>query len=160
MKAGGVAVATMPLLRAKDLASPIKIARPRLALCDARLVEELEKTRDIAPGLERIVTFGAGELEAMMAEASPHFDACDTACDDVCLLGFTSGTTGGPKATMHFHRDVLAIADSYGAHVLRARADDHFHRLAAARLHLRPRRPRRVPARRRRRLGSHRESRA
>jgi 2-aminobenzoate-CoA ligase len=115
-------VATMPLLRAKDLASPIGIAKPRLALCDARLVEELEKAR----GVERIVTFGGGELEAMMAEASPHFAACETASDDVCLLGFTSGTTGGPKATMHFHRDVLAIADSYGRQVLRPKADDVF----------------------------------
>ena len=61
-----------------------------------------------------------------MARASPEFSACDTASDDVCLLGFTSGTTGGPKATMHFHRDILAIADSYGRHVLRANAQDRF----------------------------------
>jgi 2-aminobenzoate-CoA ligase len=62
----------------------------------------------------------------MMAQASPRFEACDTAADDVCLLGFTSGTTGGPKATMHFHRDVLAIADAYGRSVLRATAEDRF----------------------------------
>ena len=83
----------------------------------------------LAPGLKRIVTFGGEEsegLEAMMAQASPSFAACDTASDDVCLLGFTSGTTGGPKATMHFHRDVLAIADGYGRHVLRANAEDRF----------------------------------
>ena len=61
-----------------------------------------------------------------MAQAPASFEACDTASDDVCLLGFTSGTTGGPKATMHFHRDVLAIADSYGRHVLRANAEDRF----------------------------------
>ena len=128
MKAGGVAVATMPLLRAKELALPLDIAEIRLALCDARLLDELEKSRALAPGLERIVAFGGtGEgLERMMAKASPRFEACDTASDDVCLLGFTSGTTGGPKATMHFHRDVLAIADGYGRHVLRADAEDRF----------------------------------
>jgi 2-aminobenzoate-CoA ligase len=129
MKAGGVAVATMPLLRAKELALPIAAADISLALCDARLTSELEQARALDPRLKRIVTFGGGAnegLEAMMAEASPEFEACDTASDDVCLLGFTSGTTGGPKATMHFHRDVLAIADSYGRHVLRANADDRF----------------------------------
>lgn len=128
MKAGGVAVATMPLLRARELALPIDVARISLALCDARLLEDLDKARLLAPGLERIVPFGeAGQpLEAMMAQASPLFDACDTACDDVCLLGFTSGTTGGPKATMHFHRDVLAIADGYGRQVLRPEPEDRF----------------------------------
>ncbi len=129
MKAGLVAVATMPLLRAKELALPIEVAQIELALCDARLVEELENARVLAPRLERIVTFGGGSgegLEAMMAQAAPHFEACDTASDDVCLLGFTSGTTGGPKATMHFHRDVLAIADGYCRQVLRPTAQDIF----------------------------------
>ena len=128
MKAGLIAVATMPLLRAKELALPIEVAQIELALCDARLVEELEKARVLAPRLRRIVTFGGdGQgLEAMMAQAAPHFQACDTASDDVCLLGFTSGTTGGPKATMHFHRDVLAIADGYCRQVLRPTAQDVF----------------------------------
>jgi 2-aminobenzoate-CoA ligase len=128
MKVGAIAVATMPLLRARELALPIDLAEIRLAICDVRLLEELEKARVSTPTLERIVTFGApdAELEAMMAEVAPDCNACDTAADDVCLLGFTSGTTGGPKATMHFHRDVLAIADSYGRHVLRANANDLF----------------------------------
>jgi len=129
MKAGGVAVATMPLLRAPELAQAIDAACIGLALCDARLLGELEAARELAPALTRIVAFGdggEGSLEAMMALASPHFEACDTAADDVCLLGFTSGATGGPKATMHFHRDVLAIADSYGREVLRATAQDRF----------------------------------
>jgi 2-aminobenzoate-CoA ligase len=129
MKAGGVAVATMPLLRAKELALPIEVAKIRLALCDASLLEELEKARDLATGLEQIVTFGGGPgegLEAMMAQAAPQFAACDTASDDVCLLGFTSGTTGRPKATMHFHRDVLAIADGYGRQVLAPNSQDIF----------------------------------
>ena len=128
MKAGGVVVATMPLLRAGELAMAIEKSKATLALCDTRLAEALTDARATAPSLKRIVGFGAAdaELDRMASNASDVFTACDTASDDVCLLGFTSGTTGGPKATMHFHRDVLAIADSYGRHVLKARADDVF----------------------------------
>jgi 2-aminobenzoate-CoA ligase len=128
MKAGGIAVATMPLLRAGELARVIEKSETTLALCDARLVDALAEARAAAPMLRRIVTFGAtdAELERLAAGASDRFAACDTSSDDVCLLGFTSGTTGGPKATMHFHRDVLAIADSYGRHVLKANANDRF----------------------------------
>jgi 2-aminobenzoate-CoA ligase len=128
MKAGGVAVATMPLLRARELAYPIEKARIHLALCDARLAADLEAARALAPSLQRIVHFNAtaAGLEAMMAEASDNFIAYDSACDEVCLVGFTSGTTGEPKGTMHFHRDVLAVCDSYSRNVLRPRADDRF----------------------------------
>lgn len=129
MKAGGIAVATMPLLRAKELAYPINKAKIALALCDARLADEMEKTRALAPDLEGIVYFNSKEesgLEALMRKASPVFTACDTAADDVCLIGFTSGTTGEPKGTMHFHRDVLVIADGYGKHVLKADDSDRF----------------------------------
>jgi 2-aminobenzoate-CoA ligase len=129
MKAGGIAVATMPLLRARELAYPIEKARIRLAICDARLGEEMEKARALAPVLERILYFG-GESEDdllwLMPMASPRFTACDTASDDVCLIGFTSGTTGEPKGTIHFHRDVLAIADGYSRQVLRPVAEDRF----------------------------------
>jgi 2-aminobenzoate-CoA ligase len=128
MKAGGVAVATMPLLRARELEAPIAKAEIRLALCDKSLLAELESAAKAAPTFERIIAFGApdSELERLMDHASADFAACDTAQDDVCLFGFTSGTSGRPKATMHFHRDVLAVASSYGRHVLRAGADDIF----------------------------------
>lgn len=127
IKAGGVAVATMPMLRARELSYPITKANIHLALCDHRLTEELRGASVLAPELRRIVTFGSGELEGMMAGRDYEaFEASDTAQDDVCLIGFTSGTTGEPKGTLHFHRDLLAICDCYGARVLKASPDDRF----------------------------------
>lgn len=127
LKAGGVAVATMPMLRARELAYPLMKARIALALCDHRLMEDLEAACELAPVLERIVTFGGGELEGLMEQPGYEaFTAADTAQDDVCLIGFTSGTTGEPKGTMHFHRDLLAICDCYGARVLAADPEDRF----------------------------------
>jgi len=128
VKAGGVAVPTMPLLRAKEISYPATKAKIALALCDSRLADEMEKTRALAPELKRIVYWGAdGELGRLMEQPGyERFDACDTAAEDVCLIAFTSGTTGEPKGTMHFHRDILATCDSYGRHVLQAEETDRF----------------------------------
>ena len=130
IKAGGVVVATMPLLRAKELAFPVAKAEIRLALCDARLADEMEKTRPLAPSLARTVYWGSASADSldilMKRPGYERFEACDTASDDVCLIAFTSGTTGVPKGTMHFHRDMLAICDSFGKHVLRAVIEDRF----------------------------------
>jgi 2-aminobenzoate-CoA ligase len=130
IKAGGVAVATMPLLRAKELAYPIAKAKIALALCDARLGEELEKAKAQANEFERIVYWGSDRADDLHKLTSKpgyeRFSAADTASDDVCLIAFTSGTTGEPKGTMHYHRDMLATCDTYGSNVLRPDASDRF----------------------------------
>jgi 2-aminobenzoate-CoA ligase len=130
IKAGGVVVATMPMLRAKELSAMVAKARIALALCDHRLAEDMAKTQGETPDLKRIVLWGdggSGSLESLMAQAGYEvFEAVDTAQDDVCLIGFTSGTTGEPKGTMHFHRDLLAVCDAYSRHVLKPLATDRF----------------------------------
>ncbi|WP_236037379.1 benzoate-CoA ligase family protein [Belnapia arida] len=124
LKAGGIVVATMPLLRAKELGQMLRKACISHALCDARLGEALAGAE--APDLRHVLHWGDGELEGLCARESPEFAACDTAADDICLIGFTSGTTGEPKGTLHFHRDMLAICDAYGREVLRPEASDVF----------------------------------
>ncbi len=129
MKTGAVAVATMPLLRAKELKQVIAKAQVTHALCDRSLVEELELARPHCPTLREIRLFNDATshgLESAMARYPAPFATVDTAADDTCLLAFTSGTTGEPKATMHFHRDVMAICACWPRHVLRAEADDIF----------------------------------
>jgi 2-aminobenzoate-CoA ligase len=123
LKAGGVVVASMPLLRAKEISQMLAKAEITHALADARLKTEMLKAE---PAPAHLAFWGEGELEAMCALAPPEFTAVDTAADDVCLLGFTSGTTGVPKATMHFHRDMMAICDAYGMQVLKPQPDDIF----------------------------------
>ena len=129
MKAGAVAVATMPLLRAKELAHVITKARVSHALCDARLADELKSAAAQCPELQHIRYFNDATttgLEAAMATHSTEFCNVDTALTDTCLLAFTSGTTGQPKGTMHFHRDVMASCVCWPPHVLRPVADDVF----------------------------------
>ena len=129
IKAGGIAVTTMPLLRAKELTEIITKAQVSHALCDARLAAELDSARARCPTLTHVVRYQSGEptgLEAMAAGKATEFKNIRTAADDTCLIAFTSGTTGAPKATMHFHRDVMAACACWPKHVLRATRDDVF----------------------------------
>ena len=129
MKTGAVAVATMPLLRAKELRQVVAKARVTHALCDRQLAEELQLAQPHCPTLTQLRLFNDASpdsLEAAMARHATPFTAVDTAADDTCLLAFTSGTTGEPKATMHFHQDVMAICLCWPRYVLRANADDVF----------------------------------
>jgi 2-aminobenzoate-CoA ligase len=123
MKVGAIAVTTMPMLRAPELTAIIDKAKPAFALCDHRLIGELQAVATDG-GVGTVITWGKGDLEARMAAATDRFDNADTASDDVCLLAFTSGTTGKPKACVHFHRDVLAMADVVARHLLTTTRDD------------------------------------
>ncbi len=126
IKAGAIAVATMPLLRAREVSYIIDKAQIRLALCDHRLLPDLLAAQALSPGLATVLAMGGDALAADMAAASGVFAAHPSRADDVCLIAFTSGTTGQPKGTMHFHRDMLAICDCYAARVLCAAPDDVF----------------------------------
>lgn len=129
LKAGGIAVTTMPLLRTRELCYIVDKAQIEFALCDAAIGLDVEETRSKAPVLREIRYFGGESddgLEAGMARQSPRFDNCIPSHDDVALIAFTSGTTGSAKATMHFHRDVLAICDLFPRSTLKPAADDIF----------------------------------
>lgn len=125
MKAGAIAVTTMPLYRATELRNIIEKTRIRHALCDARLADDL---RAAVEGDQDFQTlhFSTGDLEERMQGKPGTFDNVETYAEDVAIIGFTSGTTGKPKAAMHFHRDIMATCDSYGKYVLAAREDDLF----------------------------------
>ena len=118
LKAGGICVTTMQLLRARELVYIVEKAQIRHALCDITLAEAMEETCKRKPELDRTLYFSAlGGTEATLDKAvagkKAGFEVCDTAADDTALIAFTSGTTGSPKATMHFHRDVIAMCDCF-----------------------------------------------
>ncbi|MBO6809223.1 MULTISPECIES: AMP-binding protein [Thalassospira] len=130
-KAGAVVVNTMPMLRAGELGQIVDKAEIEFALCDTRLMDELVACAKDSKFLKKVIGFDGtanhdAELDRIALTKSVKFEAVKTGRDDVALLGFTSGTTGSPKATMHFHRDLLIIADGYAKEVLNVTPDDVF----------------------------------
>ncbi|NEU95920.1 benzoate-CoA ligase family protein [Bradyrhizobium uaiense] len=130
-KAGAVVVNTMPMLRAGELAKIVDKAEIALALTDSRIADELVACAKTSKFLKQVVNFDGtqnhdAELDRIALNKPVKFDAVKTGRDDVALLGFTSGTTGEPKATMHFHRDLLIVADGYAREVLKVTPDDVF----------------------------------
>ncbi|CAN5846556.1 benzoate-CoA ligase family protein [soil metagenome] len=147
LKAGGICVATMPLLRARELGYIVDKAQVSIALTDVRFAAELEQARTAggrvamraaaggaagvgAGALHHVLYFNtdgaAGTLEHLMNTKSADFDNVRTAADDVAIIAFTSGTTGMAKGTMHFHRDILAVADTFSRHIVNPQPDDIF----------------------------------
>jgi 2-aminobenzoate-CoA ligase len=130
-KAGAVVVNTMPMLRAGELAKIIDKAEIALALTDSRIADELVACAKTSRFLKQVVNFDGtsnhdAELDRVALNKPVKFEAVKTGRDDVALLGFTSGTTGEPKATMHFHRDLMIVADGYAREVLGVTEDDVF----------------------------------
>jgi 2-aminobenzoate-CoA ligase len=130
-KVGAVVVNTMPMLRASELTQIVDKAEITHALCDTRLMDELATCAITNTYLTHVVGFDGtsnhdAELDRLALEKPVQFDAIKTGRDDVALLGFTSGTTGAPKATMHFHRDLLIVADGYAREVLNVQPEDIF----------------------------------
>ena len=130
-KAGAVVINTMPMLRAGELGKIVDKAEVTLALCDTRLMDELVNCAKTNKHLKQVIGFDGtanhdAELDRIALSKDVTFNAVKTGRDDVALLGFTSGTTGEPKATMHFHRDLLIIADSYAKEILAVTPDDIF----------------------------------
>jgi 2-aminobenzoate-CoA ligase len=130
-KAGAVVVNTMPMLRATELKKIVDKAEIALALCDTRLMDELVSCAKDSKFLTKVIGFDGtanhdAELDRLALNKPVKFECVKTGRDDVALLGFTSGTTGEPKATMHFHRDLMIIADGYAKEVLAVTPDDIF----------------------------------
>ncbi|MCP5089043.1 MAG: AMP-binding protein [Rhodobacteraceae bacterium] len=130
-KAGAVVVNTMPMLRSSELEKIVDKAEISLALCDTRLMDELASCAKKSRFLKTVAGFDGtsnhdAELDRLALQKPVRFEAVKTGSDDVALLGFTSGTTGSPKATMHFHRDLMIIADGYAREVLKVSPEDVF----------------------------------
>jgi 2-aminobenzoate-CoA ligase len=124
LKAGGIVVATMPLLRSKELTTIIDCAEISIAFCDKELEEEIHLVK--SNFLQKTCFYGNSQLEELMASKPKTFDSFHSKADSVALIGFTSGTTGLPKMTAHYHKDILNICEAFPAYSLQPNSNDIF----------------------------------
>ena len=127
LKAGGIVIPAMPVLRERELAYVLEKAKVQYAICDVRLAGDLKNAGKKVDSLKKILCFGDGSLgglESLMANSAESFGNADVSADDVALIGFTSGSTGTPKGTVHFHRDLIAAADTFPGHLFGIRPED------------------------------------
>jgi 2-aminobenzoate-CoA ligase len=123
LKAGGIVVATMPILRSGEVATILERAQVHHAIVDDRCLDDFMAAADATGRIRSLLTYrgdsGTGRLERRLSSVQPDFEPIETRRDDVALIAFTSGTTGRPKGCVHYHRDILAPADSFARYVLK-----------------------------------------
>ena len=124
LRVGAIAVTTIPLQRAVELAKIVEIGQIQFALVDHRFIEEWQAIPNYSG--QTFIVGGESNFDAEVKKQSNEFKVCDTAADDVSIFAFTSGSTGVPKATMHFHRDILTIADTFSKNIVKPTKDDVF----------------------------------
>ena len=126
LKVGGVAISSMPVLRERELIYMMDKAKVQIAISDIKLSEDIEKAQQNCSSLRDIIYFGDGDnpLENQMQDQSKDFENLSTFAHDPAIIGFTSGSTGTPKGTVHFHRDIIAVADTFIKYVVKIRPSD------------------------------------